>query len=332
MKKLRVGLTYDLKTDYEFKENDPPDANAEFDYPTTVDDIASAIESLGFEVKRIGNVYNLLKNLDNLNVDIVFNIAEGKNTRNRESQVPVILETVGIPYVGSDGLTLGITLDKVTTKKILITEGIPTPKFFEANTPGYVNIDHLNFPLIVKPRYEGSSKGLDEKAKVNNEKELVERINYIISTYKQPALVEEFVRGYEFTVAVVGNDQPKVFPPVQTKIDGRANVDDLFYTFEHLMNHHRIEYIFPAFIDEKLQKEMMDIALKAYKVLECRDFGRVDFRMDEQNRIFVLEINPLPCLSKEDVFNIIAKEIGITYNQMIEKILYSALKRYNLIS
>jgi len=330
MKKISVGLTYDLKTDYKFKENDPPDANAEFDYPKTVEDIASALEELGFKTKKIGNVHNLLKNLNNLDVDIVFNIAEGKDTRNRESQVPIILETLGIPYVGSDGLTLGITLDKVTTKKILIAEGLPTPKFFEAKTVDYINVDHLNFPLIVKPRYEGSSKGLDEKAKVDNESELKNRISYIISTYRQPALVEEFIRGWEFTVAIVGNENPEVFAPVQTKIDGKLKAGDLFYTFQHLMEHERIEYIFPALIDESLQKKIMDIALRVYKILDCRDFGRVDFRMDEEGNPYVLEINPLPCLSKEDVFKIIADKAGIGYTQMIGKIIFSALKRYKL--
>jgi len=330
MKKLRVGLTYDLKTDYKFRENDPPDAHAEFDYPQTVEDITSALKELGFEVKKIGNVNNLLKNLNNLDVDIVFNIAEGKDTRNRESQVPIILETLGIPYVGSDGLTLGITLDKVTTKKILIAEGLPTPKFFEAKTPDYINVDHLKFPLIVKPRYEGSSKGLDEKAKVNNEEELNQRINYVISTYRQPALVEEFIRGWEFTVAIVGNDEPEVYAPLQTKIDGKEKVGDLFYTFQHLIAQERIEYIFPPLISEDLQKKMMDIALKVYKILDCRDFGRVDFRMDEEGNPYVLEINPLPCLSKHDAFNIIAEKIGIGYTQMIGKIIFSALKRYKL--
>ncbi|MCM8757646.1 MAG: ATP-grasp domain-containing protein [Candidatus Omnitrophica bacterium] len=325
-----VGLTYDLKTDYKFRENEPPDANAEFDLPQTVDTVASAIESLGFKVKRIGNVYNLLKNLDNLGVDIVFNIAEGKDTRNRESQVPVILETLGIPYVGSDGLTLGLTLDKITTKRLMISEGIPTPKFFEAKTAEYINVDHLNFPLIVKPRYEGSSKGLDVKAKVDNEMELKERIKYIISTYKQPALVEEFIRGYEFTVAIVGNDEPKVFAPVQTKIDGRLKPGDLFYSFERLIDPSRIEYIFPPLIEERFQKEMMELALKVYRIVDCRDFGRVDFRMDEDGHPYVLEINPLPCLSTEDVFKIIADKIGISYKEMIGKILFSALRRYNL--
>ena len=119
MKKI-VGLTYDLKTDYKFKDNDPPDANAEFDHPLTIDLIARSIESLGHKVIKIGNVRNLLKKIDSLKVDIVFNISEGLYGRNRESQVPILLEMKGVPFVGSDGLTLGATLDKVIAKKIFL--------------------------------------------------------------------------------------------------------------------------------------------------------------------------------------------------------------------
>lgn len=320
-------MTYDLKDDYQFADWDPQDANAEFDHPVTVDAVAQAIKQCGFQVKRIGNVNNLLKNLDNLGVDIVFNIAEGLKGRNRESQVPVILEAKGIPFVGSDGLTLSLTLDKVITKKLLIYEGIPTPGFFEARNPSDINRDHLKFPLIVKPRYEGSSKGLNDKARVENEDDLKIQVERIVKVYEQPALVEEFISGYEFTVAIVGNNPPEVFAPIQTKIDGQLKPGKLFYTYERISSD-SIEYIFPAQIDLNLQKKIMDLALRVYQAVECLDFGRVDFRVDDQGRIFALEINPLPSLSVEDVFMIIAQKIGIGYHRMIGKIIESAMQRY----
>lgn len=324
-----VGLTYDVKSDYRFKDDDPADANAEFDYPATINEVAAAIESFGHKVKMIGNVNNLLREVDNLGVDIVFNIAEGLTGRNRESQIPVILETKGIPYVGSDGLTLGLALDKILTKKLLITEDIPTPLFFEAKGSDYINTDHLQFPLIVKPRFEGSSKGISDKSLVKNQDELKRQIEYIINIYHQPALIEEFIFGYEFTVAIVGNEPPEVFAPIQTKIDGRLKPGELIYTFERISSD-SIGYIFPAQIDIELQKRIMDLALKVYEAVDCRDFGRVDFRMDEEGRPYVLEINPLPSLSTEDVFMIIANKTGITYSQMIGKIINSALKRYHM--
>jgi len=324
-----VGLTYDLKTDYEFKAGDPPDANAEFDHPSTIDVIAQAIEKCGFKVKKIGNVNHLLEKIDKLGVDIVFNISEGIFGRNRESQVPVLLEMADIPFVGADALTSGLTLDKVIAKKIFIAEGIPTPKFFEVKTvDSLVNADHLKFPLIVKPRFEGSSKGLTDNSRVANKDELKKQVEYVINTYKQPALIEEFISGQEFTVAIVGNDSPEVMPIVQIKIDGRLKLNDKFYTFARITSD-RLEYICPARINKDLKKKISNLALKSYNAVECRDFGRVDFRVDKEGRPYVLEINPLPSLSTEDVFMVVAKEVGISYEEMIGKILNSALKRYN---
>jgi len=325
-----VGLTYDLKTDYKFKEGDPLDANAEFDHPTTIDVIGKAIAANGFKVKKIGNAVDLLEKMDNLGVDIVFNISEGLTGRNRESQVPILLEMAGVPFVGADALTLGLTLDKVMAKKIFIAEGIPTPRFFEVNSAeSLAGHDHCKFPLIVKPRFEGSSKGLSESSRVENTDELRKQVDFITRTYKQPALVEEFISGQEFTVAIVGNENPEIMPVVQIKIDGKLKLNDKFYTFARITSD-RLEYICPAKITQDLKKKLEDLALRVYRSVECRDFGRVDFRVDNDGKPYVLEINPLPSLSTEDVFMLIAKNIGITYEQMLGKILNSALIRNGL--
>ncbi len=325
-----IGLTFDLKTDYNPGENEPADANAEFDHPQTIDLIAQTIESLGHRVKRIGNAFSLLRDIDSLGVDLVFNISEGLQGRNRESQIPVILEMKGIPFVGSDGLTLALTLDKLMAKKIFLAEGVPTPRFMEVKQmDSLVNIDHFRFPLIVKPRFEGSSKGIDIRARVDNSEALIKRSEYIINTYRQPALVEEFIRGREFTVAIIGNDSPEVFPPVQIKIEGDLDLGDKFYTFAHISSTD-LEYVCPAPIDKELESKLRELALRAYQAVDCRDFGRVDFRVDEENNPYVLEINPLPCLAAEDVFMLIPKVLGRTYPQMIEQILESAFRRYNI--
>jgi D-alanine-D-alanine ligase len=325
-----VGLTYDLKTEYKFKENDPPDANAEFDHPSTIEVIANAIESQGFKVKKIGNAYNVMEGMGKLGVDIVFNISEGISGRNRESQVPLLLEMSGVPFVGSDALTLGLTLDKVMAKKIFISEKIPTPKFFEIKSlDALVDSDHLHYPLIVKPRFEGSSKGLTESSRVENMEELKKQADQIINMYKQPALIEEFIVGQEFTVALVGNDPVEVLPPVQIKIDGKLKLNEKFYTFSRITSD-RLEYICPAKISAELRDKISQIALKVYNAVECCDFGRVDFRVTNDGHPYVLEINPLPSLSTEDVFQIVARETGISYEQIIGKILNAALKRHNL--
>ena len=324
-----VGLTYDVKPDYVLKKGDPEDANAEFDHPDTIEVIKDAIESGGHKVIKIGNVRNLLRRLKKLDVDIVFNIAEGVAGRNRESEVPVILEMAGIPFVGGDGLTLGLTLDKIMAKKVLISEGVPTPAFFEISDIRNIDGAGIDYPLIVKPKQEGSSKGISDKSVVKNNRELKRQADWVIRTYKQPALVEKFITGSEFTVPIIGNDRPEVLPTVQISIDGKTNLGDLCYTFSRIKSD-TLSYVCPAKITRDLDKKLKAVALKAYKAVECRDFGRVDIRVDKNGNPFVLEINPLPSLSTEDVFMTVARNMKISYNSIINRILDHALERYGM--
>jgi D-alanine-D-alanine ligase len=232
--------------------------------------------------------------------------------------------------VGSDGLTLALTLDKLLAKKVFLAEHIPTPHFMEAKSPDDLdNLDHLKFPLIVKPRYEGSSKGLSENSRVENKSGLKKQVEFIVETYRQPALIEEFISGSEYTVAIIGNNPPEVLPVVQIKIDGRLKLEDRFYTFARIHSD-RLEYICPARVPKELNNTLEDLALKSYVALECRDLGRVDFRVDNSGKPFVLEVNPLPSLSTADVLTPIAKQIGKTHTELINMILNSALERYNL--
>lgn len=329
-----IGITFDLKTDYKPHSDDPEDINAELDNQSTVDNLAKTIESLGYKAKQIGNVKNVLKDLDDLGVDLVFNICEGRKGRNRESQVPLLLEFKGIPFIGADALTLGLTLDKYLTKKILVADGIPTPKFFEAYN--LIDIEEktkdMNFPMIVKPRFEGSSKGLSDDSRVKNINELKKRIDFVNNAYKQSAIVEEFISGREATVGIVGNsDDIKVFPVAQIKIDGHFNLKDKFYTYEYLKyKKDSVEYIFDGDFSKDVNEKMQKLALDTYRAVDCRDFGRVDFRIDENNNPYVLEINPLPSLSVEDVFVLVAKYMGLTFADILSKIINSAKDRYGL--
>ncbi|MBP6919541.1 MAG: ATP-grasp domain-containing protein [Candidatus Omnitrophica bacterium] len=329
---MKVGLTYDLKTDYAFKENDPLDANAEFDHPDTINVIADAFSKSGYEVVRIGNVSSLLSRIHDLKVDIVFNISEGLAGRNRESQVPILLEMAGVPFVGADSLTLALSLDKIIAKKIFIAEGIPTPKFVEIKSMDQIGTipSSMKFPLFVKPRCEGSSKGLSEASRVTTDQELRRQVEMILAKYRQPALIEEFIRGTEFTVAILGTETPEALPIVQIKIDGALDLKDKFYTFGHIARPDAVEYIVPAPVDPKLVQRIIDVSLAAYTAIECRDFGRVDIRVDETGAPYVLEINPLPSLSTEDVFAVIAAYQGVPYEKMIARILECAIRRYGL--
>ncbi len=326
---FHVGMTYNVKSEFVLKPGDPPDLNAEFDHEDTVNHIERALREGGHEVIRIGSARNLLERMGQLHVDIVFNIAEGYEGRNRESQVPILLEMMRIPFVGADGLTLGLALDKVLTKKVLIAEGIPTPRFQTVTDPDKLWEVDLHFPLIVKLQCEGSSKGLSEKSLVNTPQELQQQVKWLMETYKQSSIfIEEFIEGREFTVALIGNEQPDAYPVVQISLDGKTELGRKFFTFAYLRN--GADYICPAPIPEPLAKKMQQMALRTYQAVDCRDFGRVDFRVDWQGNPYVLEINPLPSLSDQDVFNFVAKPRGITYHQVINRILDTALARYGL--
>lgn len=326
---MRVGLTYDLKTDYVPREGEPEDGNAEFDAPETVDLIAAAIRAAGHEVIKVGHVHRLLGQLPRLGVELVFNIAEGRGGRNRESQIPLLLELEGIPFVGADALALGISLDKVVAKQVFVAEGIPTPRWFQLRDVAELGEVPLPFPLLVKPRHEGSSKALSDQSLVRSRAELVRQAEWLIRTYRQPALVEQFIAGREFTVAVIGNDPPEALPVVQVQLDGRIDLGELFYTYSRITAP-GLTYLCPAKIPPELEQTLRTLAVRAYQAIDCRDFGRVDVRVDAQGRPFVLEINPLPSLSTEDVFMTIAGHLGVPYGAMIQRILQAAISRHRL--
>lgn len=329
---LRVGLTYDLKTDHPLGPDDPPDLNAEFDHPDTVDHLEQAFRAGGHEVVRIGNGRMLLARAANLTsqVDIVFNIAEGFAGRNREAQVPILLEMLGIPCVGADGLTLALTLDKVLTKKVLLAEGIPTPRFALMHDPEQLWSLDLTYPLITKLRYEGSSKGLTDDSLVDTPHELRRQVHRLKRAYPgSEVFVEEFIEGQEFTIAIIGNTPPEVFPVVQITLDGLKDVGRKFYTFAQIRA--GADYLCPADIPEALAAQLQELALRTYQSVECQDFGRVDFRVDRQGRPFVLEMNPLPSLSPEDVFTSVAKQQHWSYAQVLNRILETGCVRAGLV-
>jgi D-alanine-D-alanine ligase len=326
-----IGITYDLKSDWIQHRGEPSDASAEFDSPETINNIATAFESAGHVVKRIGNVHSLLEQINDLKVDMVFNVCEGVSGRNREAQVPIILEMFGIPYVGSDGLTLALTLDKVVAKKIFVQAGIPTPKFMQIAKGDVIDsIGEMEFPLMVKAKQEGSSKGMSEHSRVKDMHGLKAQVERIHDEYDQAALVEEFICGTEFTVAVIGNHDPLAMPVAQVLIDGRVDLGDKFYTHARIASG-AMMYVCPAKISEDLRRKLQKIAVDVYNAVECRDFGRVDFRVDEKGNPYVLEINPLPSLMANDVFNLFPKAIGSTYNKTLNQILNFALERYGLL-
>jgi D-alanine-D-alanine ligase len=328
-----VGITYDLKSDWKGSDDDPIDAAAELDGQRTIQCLKTALESGGHKVVLIGGARSLIDRVTggNLKADIVLNISEGFKGRNRESQVPAILDLYNIPFVGADALTLGITLDKVMAKKCFIAEGVPTPRYFKATLEDNLfELNTIGFPLFVKTLHEGTSKGITQSSRVENFEQLKTQVEHICRNYKQPALVEEFIKGTEFTVGVIGNNPPEPMPVVQYAIGGKTVLGNAFYSYSHVVER-SVEYICPAPIEEKLALRLQALAVRAYKSVDCRDFGRVDFRLDEEGNPYVLEINPLPNLSPDDVFVLFAKAKGVSYDQIINKIIDEAMVRLGLI-
>lgn len=325
-----IGFTYEISKHYKLSPDDPPDRYFEFDSEFIIHGIVRAMEKNGHTIVRIGSMSDVIANLESLKkkIDLVLNLSEGLFSRNREAWVPTMLEYAGIPFIGSDALTMSLTLDKVATKKFLIADGIPTPGFFVSDTQ-VTSVGSLHFPLIVKPRWEGSSKGITKKSKVNTIKELNEQIKFINDKYYQPSLVEEFIAGREFTIGIIGNrDDMEIFPVIE--ITYRGEPLGKKYYFGRYVNTSDMRLLCPAPIDAKLTNELKDLAKRVFLSVDCRDIGRVDIRVDEKGSPYVLEINPLPALSRQDAFGMFAKVQKISYADMIGKILTAAFRRYNL--
>lgn len=273
--------------------------------------------------------------------DIVFNIAEGLLGVSREAQIPAILEMLQIPYTGSDPLTLAICLDKSRAKEILSYYQIPTPNFTIINSPKEIGNNIPPFPSIVKPLHEGSSKGIYNSSIVNNREELEREAGNIFEKYNEPALVEEYLGGREFTVAILGNGNDLVvLPIVEIKFDSLPAGVNPIYSFEAKWIWDRADspleiFSCPAQITKQLQNEIETVCRKAYTALRCRDWCRIDVRLDAKGTPHILELNPLPGIlpNPEDnsCFPKAARAAGMNYNQLIQSVLFLAAKRNGLI-
>lgn len=331
---LKIGLTYDLESDYPADPENAPDVNSEFDSVKTIKALKKGIKDAGYILIDFGNFGNLLKIRESLKsrADIVFNISEGIKGRNREAQVPILLEYLNIPYIGSDALTMSLTLDKVFTKQILISYNIPTAKYFSYNGKKTSPDSNLKFPLIVKPRWEGSSMGITSEAIVKTKSELLKRADFIIQKYRQPALVEEFIAGAEYTVPIIENFPPRSLIPMRVVLNGNEMNNKVYdNTFIRSDSTDTIDYV-PFTEDVPLKKKIIDLAIKTYEAVNCLDFGRVDFRVNKKGEVFVLELNPIPALNIHDAMVISAKKLGWNFADLMKRIINSALKRHNLRS
>ncbi|MCE2498942.1 MAG: hypothetical protein J4F28_08185 [Nitrosopumilaceae archaeon] len=323
-----IGITYDTRDDFEYASDDPWDWAAEFEVSVAIGDIANAIEDLGFPTVMIGSAAKLLDGFSayRKEVQMVFNIAEGKMGRAREAQVPSILEAGGIAYVGSDAETLAIGLNKAQTKYNALAHGIRTPEFVVVSDVAEMRQDQIpEYPVILKLTHGGSSMGVDEKSKINDFAQLKRHVRYLLRTYRQDVLVERFIEGPEFDVPILGTKPDDAFGVVEVTLNGKSMGEN------HLTSRivYRDDYGLDVVAAEGDFSEYKAMALKAYNSLRCRDFGRVDIRVDESTgKPYFLEINPYPYLGPHSSFNYVAKSRGMEYKDMMGVIMESALRRY----
>lgn len=323
---LKIGITYDLKSDYlalGYKKEDV----AEFDSDMTINAIADALGELGYKPVRIGNARALCAKLvAGERWDLVFNFAEGLSGRSREAQVPCMLEAYDIPYTMSDPLVCAVTLDKAVAKRILQSEGINTPGFHVVRTEADVANVKLPYPLFAKPIAEGTGKGIDRASCVKNSAELRGVCQTLLLKYDQPVLVEEYLPGREFTVAILGTgSKARVLGGMEVVM--RPNANTAIYTYE--MKDKYENYVDYHTLKGKPEQAAVEkLALDSYRALELRDCGRVDIRMDRDGNPSFMEVNPLPGMNPIDSdLPMIARFEGISFTHVIGTIIESALTR-----
>jgi len=336
---MRIAITCSIKPE-NIDEKDK-EKYAEFDSRKTISDLAEAIRANNHQVEIIdvkGDIREILEKGKG-NIDLVFNVAEGLDGHDREAMVPRICEELQIPFTAAGSNTLLNTLDKAKTKEILEENGISTPRFQVFESEHNPLLEDMRFPLLVKPLLEGSSKGLFNENLVNDANSLRKIIKKIQVNYAQPAIVEEFLDGREFTVSVVGYQNPTVLPIGEIKFDHLPpNI--------HPMDSYESKWIYddpkrgidpvvcPAKIDSKLEDKIKYIVLKTFKVLDCKDWSRIDVRLNKDGVPNILEVNALPGFMKDPLENSrlprAAYAKGWSYEKLIGEVLSSAIKRWRI--
>jgi D-alanine-D-alanine ligase len=329
---MKIGITYDLKSDAPLAAYLPDDHQEEFDSPVTIEAIASVLRRLGHKVVKLGDGREMLEAILRDPPDFVFNFAEGQGVgRSREARVPAVLEMLGIPYTGSDPLTLAATLDKDCAKRLVQSAGVAVPRWQTVNPTDdlapFRKKGKLPYTAIVKPAWEGSSKGIRGKCVVDTGAELADAVDTMRQAYRQPILVEEYIQGDELTVGLVGNNNPTTVGILRVL---PVEVTERFvYSLEIKRDFRRlVRYESPPHIPAAHVAAVEAAARVAFRVLGCRDVSRVDFRLRDGVPYF-LEVNPLPGLNPESSdLVILATMNGWTYDALITGIIQAARDRH----
>jgi D-alanine-D-alanine ligase len=348
---VRIGLAYNLKPQAPAAEEagatsaspralrydlQQPDLYAEWDEPATIDAVERALRPLG-EVIRLEAVDDFPVRLRKARPDFVFNIAEGLFGSTREGHVPSICEFMGVPYSASDPLTMSLALHKGRAKEILQVRGVPTAPFAFARSVAEARACPLPFPVFVKPAFEGSGKGVSVRSLCHSRKALVKQAEYLLGTYSEPVLIENYLPGSEFTVAILGNGaEARCLPIVGMRFQELPEGAPPIYGYEAKWiwdNPDDPLEIFecPARINARLAARVRHVALAAYQALECRDWCRVDIRCDADGAPQVVELNPLPGILPDprdnSCFPKAARAAGLSYEDLIRTVADIAWRR-----
>ncbi len=329
---MTIGLTYDLRSEYlalGFTE----DETAEFDRDDTIDAVESALQALGHRTERVGNAKQLAAALvEKRRWDLVFNIAEGLHGIGREAQVPALLDLYDIPYTFSDPLVMCLSLHKGMTKHVVRDAGVPTSDFAVVASAQEAKAISFDPPYFVKPVAEGTGKGVSPESIVQQRESLPDVCKRLIMAYGQAVLVEPFLPGREFTVAIVGTGrEASCLGTMEVLLLSKAEQGIYSYVNKKFWED-RVEYELVRPNVDPVVREAEDVALKAWRALGCRDAGRVDIRCDEKGIAMFIEVNPLAGIhpSHSDL-PIICNLQGISYVNLIERIVASAAQRIRTV-
>ena len=325
---MRIGLVYDLRDDYRAMGYSD-EQTVEFDSIETIDGMAGALERLGHEVDRIGHGRKLAQRLvlgDRW--DLVWSIAEGLKGRCREAQVPALLELYDQPYAFSDCTTMALALDKALTKRVVRDAGVPTAPFLSFEKSDQDLSGWTHYPAFVKPLAEGTGKGCELASKVSSADELRNAARALLHRFDQPALVEAFLPGREFTVGIVGNGSSARVVGVM-EIFLKAEADQGVYSMRNKEESEELCH-YKAGTDD-VARLVAERGLAAYKAIGCRDSCRLDFRCDASGSPVFMEANPIAGLHPtHSDLPILSGLNGISYDQLIALILDAAMDRYGL--
>jgi D-alanine-D-alanine ligase len=325
---MTIGLTYDLRSEY-LSMGFTEDETAEFDREDTIEAIESALQTLGHRTERVGNAKQLAAALvEKRRWDLVFNIAEGLHGIGREAQVPALLDLYDIPYTFSDPLVMALTLHKGMTKHVIRDAGVPTADFAvltSAQETGSISFDP---PYFVKPVAEGTGKGVSPDSIVQCRENLPGVCRRLIASYGQPVLVESFLSGREFTTAIIGTDREAAcLGTMEVLLLSKAEQGIYSYVNKKLWED-RVKYELVRPEADPVVAQAENVALKAWRVLGCRDAGRVDIRCDEKGAAMFIEVNPLAGIHPtHSDLPIICNLQGIPFVRLIERIVASAARR-----